>query len=161
MTDNLRDKTMSGMVWTFGKHFSLELFGLIQGIILARLLIPADITEKWESSIPLLQVLCFATFLWPIHILNQNILQITGHSGTYLKLEIAKKILVFLLLIATVPFGIFTMCLGQAVHSILCFLINIFYVKRVINVSYYIQTKDLIPAFFIPLELAVLHAVLF
>lgn len=42
MPDNLRQKTFSGMIWTFAKHFSLEGFAFIQGIILARLLVPKD-----------------------------------------------------------------------------------------------------------------------
>ena len=42
MADNLQQKTFSGMIWTFAQHFSLEGFGFIQGIILARLLVPRD-----------------------------------------------------------------------------------------------------------------------
>ena len=42
MADNLQQKTFSGMIWTFAKQFSLEGFAFIQGIILARLLVPKD-----------------------------------------------------------------------------------------------------------------------
>lgn len=42
MADNLQQKTFSGMIWTFSQHFSLEGFAFIQGIILARLLVPRD-----------------------------------------------------------------------------------------------------------------------
>jgi O-antigen/teichoic acid export membrane protein len=42
MADNLQQKTFSGMIWTFAQHFSLEGFGFVQGIILARLLVPKD-----------------------------------------------------------------------------------------------------------------------
>ncbi len=42
MADNLQQKTFAGMIWTFAQHFSLEGFGFIQGIILARLLVPKD-----------------------------------------------------------------------------------------------------------------------
>lgn len=42
MADNLQQKTFSGMIWTFAKHFSIEGFAFIQGIILARLLVPKD-----------------------------------------------------------------------------------------------------------------------
>lgn len=42
MADNLQQKTFSGMIWTFAKHFSLEGFAFVQGIILARLLMPKD-----------------------------------------------------------------------------------------------------------------------
>lgn len=42
MADNLQQRTFSGMIWTFAQHFSLEGFAFIQGIILARLLVPKD-----------------------------------------------------------------------------------------------------------------------
>lgn len=42
MADNLQQKTFSGITWTFLKLFSLEGFTFIQGIILARLLVPED-----------------------------------------------------------------------------------------------------------------------
>ena len=40
-SDNLQRKTFYGMTWTFAKNLSLQLFGFIQGIILARLLDPS------------------------------------------------------------------------------------------------------------------------
>ena len=42
MADDLQQKTFSGMIWTFAQHFSLEGFAFVQGIILARLLVPKD-----------------------------------------------------------------------------------------------------------------------
>lgn len=42
MNGNLRGKTVSGVLWGFLEKFSLQAFGFIQGIILARLLAPSD-----------------------------------------------------------------------------------------------------------------------
>lgn len=42
MSNNLRQKTISGVIWGFIEKFSLQAFGFIQGIILARLLMPSD-----------------------------------------------------------------------------------------------------------------------
>ena len=42
MSDNLSNNMFSGMLWTFLRQFSLQAFGLIEGIILARLLSPSD-----------------------------------------------------------------------------------------------------------------------
>ena len=42
MSKSLQQKTFSGLLWTFVENFSLQGFGLIQGIILARLLMPSD-----------------------------------------------------------------------------------------------------------------------
>lgn len=42
MSDSLRQKTLSGIVWSFLEKFALNAFGFIQGVILARLLLPSD-----------------------------------------------------------------------------------------------------------------------
>lgn len=42
MAKTLLQKTLTGVIWGFVEKFSLEAFGLIQGIILARLLMPSD-----------------------------------------------------------------------------------------------------------------------
>lgn len=42
MSDSLQQKTFSGVVWGFISNFSMQLFSFIQGIIMARILIPSD-----------------------------------------------------------------------------------------------------------------------
>ena len=42
MSDSLKQKTLSGLVWNFLETFALQGFGFIQGIVLARLLMPSD-----------------------------------------------------------------------------------------------------------------------
>jgi O-antigen/teichoic acid export membrane protein len=42
MADSLKQKTLSGLVWNFLETFALQGFGFVQGIILARLLMPSD-----------------------------------------------------------------------------------------------------------------------
>ena len=42
MGDNIKERAISGAVFGFGEKFSLQVFGFIQGVILARLLSPSD-----------------------------------------------------------------------------------------------------------------------
>lgn len=42
MSDTLKQKTLSGLLWTFLETFAIQGFGFIQGIVLARLLMPSD-----------------------------------------------------------------------------------------------------------------------
>ena len=42
MGDSLKQKTFSGLVWTFIESFSIQAFGFVLGIILARKLMPSD-----------------------------------------------------------------------------------------------------------------------
>lgn len=42
MGDSLKQKTLSGLLWTFFETFAIQGFGFIQGIVLARHLMPSD-----------------------------------------------------------------------------------------------------------------------
>ena len=42
MSNTLQQKTFSGLIWSFIEKFSIEGFAFVQGIILARLLMPSD-----------------------------------------------------------------------------------------------------------------------
>ena len=42
MSESLQQKTFSGVVWGFISNFSMQLFSFVQGIIMARILIPSD-----------------------------------------------------------------------------------------------------------------------
>lgn len=42
MADSLGKRTLSGLVWSFLETFALNAFGFVQGVILARLLMPSD-----------------------------------------------------------------------------------------------------------------------
>ena len=42
MEDSLKQRTFSGLVWNFLETFALQGFGFVQGVILARLLMPSD-----------------------------------------------------------------------------------------------------------------------
>jgi len=106
------------------------------------------ITDKWENSIFLLQILCFSMMWYPIHAINLNLLQVKGRSDLFLRLEIYKKIMTSVILLITFPFGIELMCYGQVLNSILSLAINTYYTGKLINVGFLKQMKDLLPIIF-------------
>ena len=114
------------------------------------------ITEKWATSIPLLQALCFSLMWTPLHVLNLNLLQVRGKSGLFLNLEIIKKILFVIILLATFKFGIFYMAIGEIVMSVLCLFINTHYTGKLINVSFIRQMKDISPSLLYALSMGIL-----
>ncbi|MBR6937666.1 MAG: lipopolysaccharide biosynthesis protein [Prevotella sp.] len=132
-------------------------FPILMGLAaLAKPAILLMITEKWATSIPLLQVLCFSMMWTPIHVLNLNLLQVRGKSGLFLNLEIVKKILFVIILLATFKFGILYMAIGEIVMSILCLFINTHYTGKLINVSFIRQMKDIFPSFLYALSMGIL-----
>lgn len=105
------------------------------------------LTDKWENSIYLLQIICFALMWYPIHAINLNILQVKGRSDYFLKLEIIKKVQGVIILCITVPMGIVAMCYGQVVSSLVSLIWNTYYTKKLIGYGYWAQMRDLIPIF--------------
>lgn len=121
-------------------------FPIFVGIsTLAKPLIIIMVTEKWAPSIPYLQILSFAFMWYPLHRINLDLLQVKGRSDLFLRLEIIKKSLCVLILFLSVPFGLIYMCVGLVFSSILCFIINTYYVGKLINMELFQQLKDILP----------------
>ena len=107
-------------------------------------LIRLVLTDKWEGSIYLLQIVCFSMMWYPIHAINLNLLQVKGRSDFFLKLEIIKKIQGVIVLCITVSMGIVAMCYGSVVSSLICLVYNTYYTQKLIGYGYAAQMKDLL-----------------
>ncbi|WP_405246914.1 lipopolysaccharide biosynthesis protein [Cellulophaga sp. Asnod2-G02] len=108
-------------------------------------LIILSIGEKWSTSIFYLQLLCIPGMLYPLQILNLNLLTSLGYSNLMLKLEICKKIILIPLLGVSVFFGIEIMLYCLVSFSIIEYFINSFFTKKLINYSILEQLKDIFP----------------
>lgn len=111
------------------------LFGLLLG-------------EKWLASVLYFQLLCLAGMLYPIHAINLNVLQVTGRSDLFLKLEVIKKIILTILIVLSLlsGLGIIGLIMAAVVSSFISLLINTFYSAREIDYSTKEQLVDLLPA---------------
>jgi len=105
------------------------------------------LNENWSISAVYLQILCFAGFMYPMHAINQNLLQVKGRSDLFLYLESVKKIVVVAVLFITVPFGIIAMLWGRVATSLLNYLPTIYFTNRILDYSAGEQFKDLLPTF--------------
>lgn len=132
-------------------------FPLLIGLAaLARPAILVLVTDKWEASVPLLQILCFA-YMWnPIERLNLDLLQVKGRSDIFLKLEIIKKILSIGILIATIPMGLKYMCCGLVVSNLIGFCLNTHFAGKLISTGFLKQLKDVIPSFLYAASMGIL-----
>ena len=117
----------------------MGLFGVADPLI--RLLLP----ETWNGAILLLQILCLSQMWYPVHAINLNLLQVKGRSDLFLRLEIIKKIIGVSVLIVTIPLGVAAMCWGAVISSLIALFINTYYTRKLIQVGYLRQMKDLLP----------------
>ena len=130
-------------------------FPLMIGLaVVARPLVIVLLTEKWLPCVPYLQLLCLVGLLFPLHLINLNVLQALGRSDLFLRLEIIKKILVILNISITWHWGITVMIMGQIIISLLSYYLNAYYNKFLLDYSIWEQVCDLYPYLFNALIMA-------
>lgn len=114
-------------------------------------LIEVMIGKKWHFAATLLIPLCLAGMWYPIHAINLNLLQVKGRSDLFLRLEIIKKVIGVVVLIFSIPFGLFWMCWIGIITSIICLIINTYYTGKLIKVGFFMQMRDLLPSLLLSL----------
>lgn len=121
-------------------------FPLLIGMAaVAHPMIRVFIGEQWLECAYMLQIICFAEMWYPIHAINLDILQVSGRSDLFLKIEIYKKIVSLALLAISAPFGIIAMCYSNLLSSLICLYINTYYSSKILGISLLSQLKDLFP----------------
>jgi teichuronic acid exporter len=111
--------------------------------VIARPLVLVLLTDKWAESIPYLQLICFSALIYPLHVINLNLLQALGRSDFFLRLEIMKKVLIVINIAVTWRWGIFAMIYGMIALSIVCYYLNSYYSGILIGYSIREQLRDL------------------
>lgn len=104
---------------------------------------------KWSVAAQYSSIMAFCYMFYPIHAINLNLLNVVGRSDLFLKLEIAKKILISVILIFTVQAGIKEICYGMVLYSLVATYINSVYTSRFINIGFFKQLNLILPVLFI------------
>lgn len=103
------------------------------------------LTENWIGCVPFLRVFCFTFAFYPIHTANLNAIKAMGRSDLFLKLEIAKKIVGLVALLATAWISVEAMAYSLLVTTITSQIINAWPNKKLLDYSYLEQIKDMVP----------------
>lgn len=128
------------------KLSALVIFPLIVALgLIAKPLLTSLLGEQWQGAAALLTVLCFGYMLYPIHSLNLNLLQVTGRSDLFLKLEVMKKAIGLIVLLLSIPYGVLAMCLGFTLTSYLALILNTYFTAKLTQLSQWQQCKDILP----------------
>lgn len=100
---------------------------------------------RWAPAAPILQVLCLGGILWPLHVINLNVLMAQGHSRLFFRLEVIKKALGIVLLLGGAALGVMGVAWSMVLFSVLAFFINAFYTGRYLNYGALAQARDVAP----------------
>jgi len=111
--------------------------------VIARPLVLVLLTEKWADCIPFLQLLCLAGLLYPLHLMNLNVVQALGRSDLFLRLEIIKKILIVINIAVTWRWGVSAIIYGIMVTSAISYYLNSHYNRVLIGYPIGEQLRDL------------------
>jgi len=103
------------------------------------------LTEKWLPAVPYFRILTVAGILYPMNQYNLNIIWVKGRSDLLLKLNMWEKVILTIIIIATVQFGITAMVIGKSVYSVIALFINSHYSGKFIKYSLLAQLRDISP----------------
>jgi teichuronic acid exporter len=122
-------------------------FPLMLGMVaIAEPMVLLLIGDRWQQSIPYLQLLCFAGMLYPLHALNLNMILVKGRSDLFLKLEIVKKVMLIPLIVIAIQWGVIGLIGAQIAGSYIAYFINCYYSGRLIGYPMREQIVDILPA---------------
>jgi O-antigen/teichoic acid export membrane protein len=112
--------------------------------------------EKWRPSIPYLQIMSLYGAIYPLQILNINILNVLKKSNYILKLEIIKKFLFIPVIIVGLYTSLKTMLWAAVIYYYFEFFLNGWYSKRLIGYSTFQQINDLKTVYFVSLSVSII-----
>ena len=112
--------------------------------LLAEPLFSIVLTDKWLPAVPYFQILIIAGIVVPFHTLNLNLITAKGFPKRMFLLEIIRNVLVVISLFFF--FGsIKLMLYGFLAASILSYLIDLFFIRKIIRYKIKEQLKDILP----------------
>ncbi|MFW6273110.1 MAG: lipopolysaccharide biosynthesis protein [bacterium] len=112
-------------------------------IVVAKPLVILLIKDKWVPMIPYLQLLCIVGVLYPIHLINVQVLIAQGKSNLNFNLTIIKNGLRVLNILLMYRFGVIYIIIGEMVVSFIALFINTWYTQTLINYGFFKQFKDI------------------
>lgn len=113
--------------------------------ILAKEIVVILLGSNWAPMVPYFQLFAIIGMLFPISALNINLILSKGRADKFLSLEIIKKGLLIVGIIAGFQFGTIGILYGILVISIIGVLFNLYYSGKIYGYNFKTQLKDLIP----------------
>lgn len=113
------------------------------------------LTDKWLPSVPFMQCLCISGAFGSISNANMQVIKASGRSDILLKLELIKKPLYLVFLIASIKINILAVAISMAMYNIIGMMINVKPNKRLIGYSYKEQFIDVFPALILSLIMSI------
>ncbi len=136
---------------------SFIVFPLMTGLaIVAESLVKLVLTDKWLPCVPFMQIYCIVYAIRPLLTANVQAIKGLGYSGTFLKIEIANKILGIVVLAVSIPFGVLSITWGVLITNMLSAFLYSYPNTKLLGYKFSEMLKDITPAFMLSLIMAIL-----
>jgi teichuronic acid exporter len=119
--------------------------------VVAEPLVKILLTEKWLPAVPFLQIFCISYAILPVQTINLQAISAIGRSDITLKLQIIKKTFGLVVLVISIPFGVYAIAIGAVISAFFSMIVNIYPNKKLLAYSYYEQFKDVTPSLLLSL----------
>lgn len=139
---NQPDKLRNALRFTLRTSLFLFLPGMAGLALLAKPIIQMVYGARWESAAPILALLALASALWPFHVLNLAALTSQGRSDRFLRLEVVKKVVLLVLVVAASPFGPIAVACAVLASSLLSAIVNTHYSRHMLDYGLRAQMFD-------------------
>lgn len=103
------------------------------------------LTEKWLPCVPYLQILCIVGMLFPLQVVNLNILKAVGRTDLFLRLSLIKKTLTVINIMIAIHWGVMGLVVGQVIGAVIAYTINARYSQTTAGYPLRKQIRDLAP----------------
>lgn len=111
--------------------------------ILSDLVITVLFGARWLPAAPVLTILAVGGMLYPIHLINVQLLLAQGRSDRFFKLELAKKSFGILCVAVGSIFGILGLAVSQLAFAVVAFFINAYFTRLTLSYGPFAQLRDL------------------
>ena len=109
-------------------------------------LVAVLLTEKWLPCVPYVIIFCISYAFLPMETANLNAIKALGRSDIFLRLTVIKKIIGFIILLATMWFGPLIMAASNLFFSVVNQIINAWPNRKLLHYSYGQQIADILPS---------------
>ena len=109
-------------------------------------LVAVLLTEKWLPCVPYVIIFCISYAFLPMETANLNAIKALGRSDIFLRLTVIKKIIGFVILLATMWFGPLIMAASNLFFSVVNQIINAWPNRKLLGYSYGQQVADILPS---------------
>ena len=126
---------------TIGLVMYFNLFALLLIGAIAKPMIEFMLGSQWLGVVSYLQILIGVGLLYPMQLINVQILTALGRSDLFLRVSILKKIVTIPIILLGIFISIKAMLMGMVIGGLIALYINTYYTQKLINLGIIEQLK--------------------